>query len=126
MTRQSGKFKFFWLLGVLLLVVMWSCYPGGPESSFEQDVALSYYDDAYNFAGVRTYAMPDEVFLREGSDDVDTSLNDHVLEILGGTIRARRHHLQRGVADTRRRGKVAVSPGHLVRFIEPVFQKDRL
>lgn len=79
MKRQSGQFKFLWALGVTLLVVMWSCYPGGPQSSSEQDVALSYYDDQYNFASVRTYAMPNEVFLREGSENVDTSLNDHVL-----------------------------------------------
>lgn len=58
---------------------MWSCYPGGPQASEEQDVALSYYDDQFNFADVRTYAMPDEVFLREGSADVDTRLNDHIL-----------------------------------------------
>lgn len=79
MSRQSGKFKIFWLLGVMLLVVMWSCYPGGPQSSEEQDVALSYYDDQYDFASVRTYAMPNEVFEREGSEDVDHRLDDHIL-----------------------------------------------
>ncbi|MGD9347651.1 MAG: DUF4136 domain-containing protein, partial [Candidatus Aminicenantes bacterium] len=79
MVRQNTKFKFMWVLGVVLLGVMWSCYPGGPQSSTEQDVALSYYDDQFNFASVRTYAMPNEVFLREGSEDVDTNLNDHIL-----------------------------------------------
>ncbi len=79
MIEQSGKFKFFWLLGVALLVVMWSCYPGGPETNADTDVALTRYDDQYNFGSVRTYAMPNEVFLREGSDDVDISLEDHVL-----------------------------------------------
>ncbi len=80
MKGQNGKFKFVGLLGACLLVVMWSCYPGGPQDSTEQDVALTYYDDQFNFASVRTYAMPDEVFLREGSEEVNTSLEDYVLD----------------------------------------------
>jgi hypothetical protein len=79
MNGQSGKLKFFWVLGVALLAVMWSCYPGGPETNAETDVAVTYYDNQFNFASVRTYAMPNEVFLREGSESVDISLNGHVL-----------------------------------------------
>ncbi len=103
MIKQSGKFKFFWVLGVALLVVMWSCYPGGPETNADTDVALTYYDDQYNFGSVRTYAMPNEVFLREGSDDVDISLSDHILaEVARNMAQAgyvREHNPQQNGAD---------------------------
>jgi hypothetical protein len=71
--------KLLWIAGLVLLVSMWACHPGGPENIAESDTVITIYDDQFNFGAKQTYAMPDEVFLREGSEDVDTRFFDLIL-----------------------------------------------
>ena len=58
--------------------LMWSCYPGGPTSAGETDVVATFFDNGANFGAYQTYAMPDEVFIREGSDE-DTEVENEDL-----------------------------------------------
>lgn len=43
------------------LVLLWGCYPGGPDYYEELDVSLSKHNPEYDFAAKATYAMPDQI-----------------------------------------------------------------
>jgi len=79
MTMKRSKMTFLWAAGLSLLVSMWACHPGGPEDITETDVVMTFYDDQFNFNAVQTYAMPNNVFEREGSEDVDHSFDGLIL-----------------------------------------------
>ena len=76
--RRSRTF-FFAMALVATAGLMWSCYPGGPTSAGETDVVLTYFDDGASFGTFQTYAMPDEVFIREGSDDGTVVANEDLI-----------------------------------------------
>lgn len=42
------------------LLVLWGCYPGGPDYAEEMDIVLTSHKD-YDFAAKATYAMPDKI-----------------------------------------------------------------
>ena len=79
MKAPQKRMKLYWITGLVLLVSMWACYPGGPENIAERDVVITAYDDQFNFGAAQVYAMPNEVFVREGSENVDTRFNDLIL-----------------------------------------------
>ncbi len=59
---RSKKFGKWGLLGILSLpVLLFSCYPGGPEYVEDMDLVASKYDETFDFSQVRTYIMPDTV-----------------------------------------------------------------
>jgi len=88
MTKKIGRFIFSGLPGLLVLV-MFSCYPSGPSSTGETDVVITAYDNQFNFANVRTYAMPDVVFEIEGTDEVDHRFDNLILEEIEKNMNAR-------------------------------------
>jgi hypothetical protein len=58
-----------------------SCYPSGPSDVGETDVAVTAFDSTRDFSAIRTWAMPDEVFVTEGSDaDVTDQFDDLILD----------------------------------------------
>jgi hypothetical protein len=79
MTKKIGRFIFYGLPG-LLVIVMFSCYPSGPSDVTDTDVVITAYDSQFNFGNIRTYALPNEVFELEGSDDVNHDYDDIILD----------------------------------------------
>ena len=79
MKKKIAKILLYGLPGILALV-MFSCYPSGPSSTADTDVVITAYDSQFNFAAVRTYAMPNVVFELEGSDPVKHDFDDVILD----------------------------------------------
>lgn len=80
MMRKMEKFKSGRMAGLLFLaLVMWSCYPGGPSFTEETDVVMTFFDPNIDFSLIHTYAMPNEVFERDGSEDINDSLDVLIL-----------------------------------------------
>ena len=69
------------LLGFLLLVVagLSACYPGGPTSADERDLVVTVFDQNAGFGSYRVYAMPDELIVREGSEEISEEAGEFVL-----------------------------------------------
>ena len=64
---------------VLALFASLSCYPSGPSDVTDRDTVMTAFDPAMDFGAVRTWAMPDEVFVTEGSDDNVTDEFDELI-----------------------------------------------
>jgi len=64
-------------LGAVLFLS--SCYPGGPTSSSERDLVTTIFDQNADFQAKRTYAMPDEVLRKEGSEEVSDEFDNLIL-----------------------------------------------
>jgi hypothetical protein len=67
--KRGIKFVLF----SMSMVLLWGCYPGGPDYYEELDVALSKHNPEYDFTAKSTYAMPDQIVkitgnLVEGED----------------------------------------------------------
>jgi hypothetical protein len=54
----------FCILGVL---VLWGCFPDGPDYVEELDVVLINYNKDYDFAAKATYSIPDEIVIITGN-----------------------------------------------------------
>jgi len=78
MKKHLSRSKYV-LPGLLLAMAMWSCYPGGPENIADTDLVFTYYDQSADFGSVRTFFMPDQVFVREGSEATDDSFDALIL-----------------------------------------------
>jgi len=59
--------KIYSLATVVLLTVLFGCYPGGAEYIDEYDIVYSNYDKTYDFAGKGTYSLPDKVMKITGN-----------------------------------------------------------
>ncbi|MBU2651827.1 MAG: DUF4136 domain-containing protein [Bacteroidetes bacterium] len=60
------KNVFFFMIIIFLMV---SCYPDGPESYDDMDVVYTNYDDEFNFASQGTYVIPDKIVKITGTLD---------------------------------------------------------
>ena len=78
MKTNLSRIKYV-LPGLLLALAMWSCYPGGPENIADTDLVFTYYDQGADFGSVRTFFMPDKVFVREGSEATEDSFDSLIL-----------------------------------------------
>jgi hypothetical protein len=56
MKRKILKVSFI-LTGLLL----WGCYPHGPEYAEDMDVVFTTHNESYDFVSKATYAMPDKI-----------------------------------------------------------------
>ena len=61
----------------MLVAVVASCYPNGPESTEEFDVVVTGFDITADFGAFTTYAMPDSVVSLTGEDGQE---HDHSLD----------------------------------------------
>ena len=58
----------------------WACYPLSPTPAEDRDLVSSFFDADFDFESQSTYAMPDEVFVVEGSDeDISDAFDDQIL-----------------------------------------------
>jgi hypothetical protein len=55
------KKSFFPVLAALGGLLLWGCYPQGPDYIEELDVVITNYNPDYDFSAVTTYAMPDRI-----------------------------------------------------------------
>lgn len=55
---KRGIRLFLFLTGVILL---WGCYPNGPDYIEEMDIVLAKHNADYDFVAKATYAMPDKI-----------------------------------------------------------------
>lgn len=61
------------LYAVVPALILWGCYPAGPEYVEDLDVVYTTFDDKYDFAGQSTYAMPDKIVVDVEIDNGDTT-----------------------------------------------------
>jgi hypothetical protein len=55
------------LIAALPALLLWSCYPAGPEYYEDLDVVITSFDESFDFASKGTYAMPDKIVKVSGS-----------------------------------------------------------
>lgn len=80
MKRKTMQLKHFGMSFLLFQVlVLWSCYPGGPSLMTETDVVMTFFDPNVDFSQIRTYAMPNEVFERAGSEEIEDGFDALIL-----------------------------------------------
>jgi hypothetical protein len=80
MMKKIFNLKLFGIVAALaLLGVVWGCYPGGTRDVSESDVVFTFYDTGADFGSIMTYAMPDVVFEREGSEETTDQFDDLIL-----------------------------------------------
>ncbi len=53
--------KIYSVIAMMILAVLYGCYPAGPEYVEEIDIAYSNYDASYDFVSRGTYSLPDKI-----------------------------------------------------------------
>jgi hypothetical protein len=53
--------KIYSFASVVLLTVLFGCYPGGAEYVDEYDITYSNYDKTFDFVGKGTYSLPNKI-----------------------------------------------------------------
>lgn len=61
-------FPLRYLLIALPALLLWSCYPEGPEYTEDLDIVYTTYDKDYNFQAGATYAMPTKIVVDAEKD----------------------------------------------------------
>jgi hypothetical protein len=78
--KKTLYLKLFGIVTTLaLLSAVWACYPGATRSVDESDVVFTFYDKGVDFGQIRTYAMPERVFEREGSEETTDQFDSLIL-----------------------------------------------
>ena len=81
--------KIYSLATVILLTVLFGCYPGGAEYVDEYDIAYSNYDKGYDFVSKGTYSLPDKIMKITGNGiSVTPKPPDYVKDIYAQPILA--------------------------------------
>lgn len=67
------KSKQIYLLGLVsaFIVMLYGCYPKGPEYTSDYALVVTDYDPDYDFGVQKTYFMPDTVFIETNIEDPD-------------------------------------------------------
>lgn len=60
------KRRISFTLSIIGLLLLWGCYPGGPDYAEEMDIVLTKHNDEYDFVAKGTYAMPDRIVMITG------------------------------------------------------------
>jgi hypothetical protein len=81
--------KIYSLATVVLLTVLFGCYPGGATYVDEYDIAYSNYDNTFDFVGKATYSLPDKIVKITGDlVQVNPSPPEYIKDIYAGPILA--------------------------------------
>lgn len=72
----------------LFVLLLCSCYPSGPTNILELNLVVTFNDAQFNFASVRTYALPETVFDLPGSDQVNHEYDSLILEAVDNNMTA--------------------------------------
>jgi hypothetical protein len=67
--KRTSIFLSVPILGLLL----WGCYPNGPEYVDDLDVVYTTHSKTYDFAGKSTYALPDKIVTDVKIEDGETT-----------------------------------------------------
>ncbi len=67
--KFNNKMRLVYLLLVTALL-MYGCYPGGPEYTSDYSLVLTDYDKDFNFTNKKTYFMPDTVNFETNDKDI--------------------------------------------------------
>jgi hypothetical protein len=78
--------SLYWLTVLIIPLVMFSCYPGGPSEAEDLDLVGTMHDPDFNFDGVVTYAMPDTVIHIIGEDDKEEDIDHSFDELMLSTV----------------------------------------
>jgi len=75
MNRPKKMSKYImYVLIASIPIIFFSCYPGGIEYYNETDIAVTQYDDSFDFASNKNYFMPDTIF-HVGDEGILDNLN---------------------------------------------------
>jgi hypothetical protein len=55
------KKRISFIVFTISVILLWGCYPQGPDYIEELDVVLTNHKDDYDFSSKSTYAMPDSI-----------------------------------------------------------------
>jgi len=55
------------LITAIPALLLWGCYPAGPEYYEDLDVVVTSFEEDFNFAEQGTYSLPDKIVKLEGS-----------------------------------------------------------
>jgi hypothetical protein len=55
------KKRILSLFGILSALLLWGCYPDGPEYTQDLDIVVTHHNSDYDFVVKATYAMPDSI-----------------------------------------------------------------
>lgn len=61
------------MFAVLPAIILWGCYPAGPDYVNDLDVTYTTHDNKYDFASKGKYAMPDKIVVDIDIEDGDTT-----------------------------------------------------
>ncbi|MCK4746805.1 MAG: DUF4136 domain-containing protein [Bacteroidales bacterium] len=78
---------FSWLLILVLPLLIFSCYPGGPSATEDLDLVGTMYDPDFNFTEVVTYSMPDTVIHIIGENDKEEDVDHSFDELMLTTVK---------------------------------------
>jgi hypothetical protein len=53
--------KIFSFAGILSALLLWGCYPHGPEYTQDLDVVVTHHNPDYDFVAKATYALPNKI-----------------------------------------------------------------
>ena len=85
---MKTKSKQFYLLGLIaaFIVMLYGCYPKGPEYTSDYSLVVTDYDPEFDFGAQKTYYMPDTVYLETNDENPDADRIREFQEIILGTI----------------------------------------
>ena len=61
------------VVSALTAVLIWGCYPNGPDYTEDLDVVYTTYDKEFDFKSRSTYSMPDKIVVDVKVDNGDTT-----------------------------------------------------
>ncbi len=69
-----------YLVYLFFLVFLAGCYPKGPKYTSELDLAITNYDESFDFEGMSTYILVDTIFHGDDEEDISRAYDDEILE----------------------------------------------
>jgi hypothetical protein len=77
------------LLAITLAIMLAGCFPFGPEEISEFDVVATFFNENYNFGGVKTFAMPDSIaHITSGASTISRAYDEIILEQVASNMNA--------------------------------------
>lgn len=68
-----------YLVYVVLIAILSGCYPKGPKYASELDLAVTNYDESFDFEGAETYILVDTIFHDSEEEDLTRSFDQAIL-----------------------------------------------
>jgi hypothetical protein len=75
-----------WILFNVMLVLIVSCYPGGPSTAEDLDIVGTSYDKEFDFSAASSFSLPDTV-IHLVTEDQEDSLDREYDNLIIGRVR---------------------------------------